>query len=184
MKELMSDDEINRVLEHLFGEGATTRKVYSGPDYGNLDTYQVNCTYYSALKSNDDAYLAARAIQFFAPGIPQVYYVGALAGGKTTSPWWSRPKTAGTSTATTTPWTKSPRRSKSRWWSGCFASWSFATPTPRSGGLHHPRHFRRQAGAVLVGHPHQATVSIDLNTCETIIRYYDAHRARPRSFTV
>jgi sucrose phosphorylase len=29
---------------------------------------------------NDDAYLAARAIRFFAPGIPQVYYVGLLAG--------------------------------------------------------------------------------------------------------
>ena len=32
------------------------------------------------LKGNDDAYLAARAIQFFSPGIPQVYYVGLLAG--------------------------------------------------------------------------------------------------------
>jgi sucrose phosphorylase len=29
---------------------------------------------------NDDAYIAARAIQFFTPGIPQVYYVGLLAG--------------------------------------------------------------------------------------------------------
>ena len=28
----------------------------------------------------DDAYLLARAIQFFAPGVPQVYYVGLLAG--------------------------------------------------------------------------------------------------------
>ena len=32
------------------------------------------------LNGNDDAYLAARAIQFFSPGIPQVYYVGLLAG--------------------------------------------------------------------------------------------------------
>jgi sucrose phosphorylase len=42
--------------------------------------YQLTCTYYDALKQNDDAYIAARAIQFFAPGIPQVYYVGWLAG--------------------------------------------------------------------------------------------------------
>lgn len=42
--------------------------------------YQLTCTYYDALKGNDDAYIAARAIQFFAPGIPQVYYVGLLAG--------------------------------------------------------------------------------------------------------
>ena len=43
-------------------------------------SYQLYGTYYSILEENDDAYLLARAIQFFAPGIPQVYYVGALAG--------------------------------------------------------------------------------------------------------
>ncbi len=42
--------------------------------------YQLTCTFYDALRRNDDAYIAARAIQFFAPGIPQVYYVGLLAG--------------------------------------------------------------------------------------------------------
>lgn len=42
--------------------------------------YQLTCTFYDALKQNDDAYICARAIQFFAPGIPQVYYVGLLAG--------------------------------------------------------------------------------------------------------
>ncbi|MGB0956447.1 MAG: sucrose phosphorylase [Panacagrimonas sp.] len=42
--------------------------------------YQLTCTFYDALKRNDDAYIAARAIQFFSPGIPQVYYVGLLAG--------------------------------------------------------------------------------------------------------
>jgi sucrose phosphorylase len=46
----------------------------------NLDVYQVNSTYYVALGKNDRQYLLARAIQFFAPGIPQVYYVGLLAG--------------------------------------------------------------------------------------------------------
>jgi len=43
-------------------------------------SYQLYGTYYSILEENDEAYLLARAIQFFAPGIPQVYYVGALAG--------------------------------------------------------------------------------------------------------
>ncbi len=42
--------------------------------------YQLTCTFYDALKRDDDAYIAARAIQLFAPGIPQVYYVGLLAG--------------------------------------------------------------------------------------------------------
>ncbi|MGS0755764.1 sucrose phosphorylase, partial [Roseateles sp. GG27B] len=32
------------------------------------------------LGRNDRAYLLARALQFFLPGVPQVYYVGLLAG--------------------------------------------------------------------------------------------------------
>lgn len=42
--------------------------------------YQLTCTYYDALGGEDDAMVAARAIQLFAPGIPQVYYVGLLGG--------------------------------------------------------------------------------------------------------
>jgi sucrose phosphorylase len=42
--------------------------------------YQMMCTYYSALGGDDAAYLLARAVQFYAPGIPQVYYVGLMAG--------------------------------------------------------------------------------------------------------
>jgi sucrose phosphorylase len=51
---------------------------YKDPD--GFDVHQIRCSYYSVLNSNDDAYLAARAIQFFVPGIPQVYYMGLLAG--------------------------------------------------------------------------------------------------------
>ena len=78
--DLLTEDEIELTLKGLDEKGSNTRKIYSGPEYQNLDTYQVNCTYYSALECNDDSYLAARTIQFFAPGIPQVYYVGLLAG--------------------------------------------------------------------------------------------------------
>ena len=56
------------------------KKIYNTAAYNNLDVYQVNCTYYSAVGDDDAAYLLARAVQFFAPGIPQVYYVGMLAG--------------------------------------------------------------------------------------------------------
>jgi hypothetical protein len=42
---------------------------------------QVNSSYYSAVGNQDDWYVLARAIQFFTPGIPLVYYVGMLAGG-------------------------------------------------------------------------------------------------------
>ena len=42
--------------------------------------YQLMCSYYSALGADDRAYLLARTVQFFTPGVPQVYYVGLLAG--------------------------------------------------------------------------------------------------------
>jgi sucrose phosphorylase len=47
---------------------------------GDVDVHQLNCTYYAALDCDDDRYVAARAIQLFARGVPQVYYVGLLAG--------------------------------------------------------------------------------------------------------
>ena len=80
VQDLLSSEEIERTLNGLDEKGSNTRKIYSGEEYQNLDVYQVNCTYYSALECNDDSYIAARAIHFFAPGIPQIYYVGMLAG--------------------------------------------------------------------------------------------------------
>jgi sucrose phosphorylase len=77
---LMPDEEIERTKDHLFDYGANVKRVYNTSAYNNLDIYQVNCTYYSALGEDDDKYLLARALQVFAPGIPQVYYVGLLAG--------------------------------------------------------------------------------------------------------
>lgn len=77
---MLPDKEIDNVKEQLYSEGANVKKIYSTAAYNNLDIYQVNTTYYSALGNNDNAYLLARAIQFFAPGIPQIYYVGMLAG--------------------------------------------------------------------------------------------------------
>lgn len=77
---LMSDSELERTRENLYSRGANVKRIYNTPEYQNLDIYQINCTYYSALGNDDAAYLFARAVQFFAPGIPHVYYVGLLAG--------------------------------------------------------------------------------------------------------
>lgn len=77
--DLLTPEEIRQTKECIFSKG-NAKMEYSTADYNNLDIYQINCTYYSALGENDQAYLLARAIQFFAPGIPQVYYVGMLAG--------------------------------------------------------------------------------------------------------
>ncbi|MDD6762759.1 MAG: sucrose phosphorylase [Clostridiales bacterium] len=84
VKDLLPDEETEKVKEQMYSRGANVKKIYSSEAYNNLDIYQVNTTYYSALGNNDAAYLLARAIQFFAPGIPQVYYVGMLAGSNDT----------------------------------------------------------------------------------------------------
>ena len=80
VNDLLPMDEITRTKDDIFKFGANVKKIYNTEAYNNLDIYQINCTYYSALGDNDKAYLLARAVQFFAPGIPQVYYVGLLAG--------------------------------------------------------------------------------------------------------
>lgn len=78
--ELLTQKEIDKVIDGLYKKDANAKKIYSNANYKNMDIYQINCTYYSALECNDDSYLAARTIQFYTPGIPQVYYVGLLAG--------------------------------------------------------------------------------------------------------
>ena len=60
--------------------GGNVNHILSDAHADGGDVHQLNCTYYSALGADDDRYLAARAIQLFARGVPQVYYVGLLAG--------------------------------------------------------------------------------------------------------
>lgn len=79
-RDILTPDEIEFTSNHLYEVGANVKKIYSSEAYNNLDVYQINSTYYSALGNDDASYLLARAIQVFAPGIPQVYYVGLLAG--------------------------------------------------------------------------------------------------------
>lgn len=85
VQDLLDEEQIEKTMNSLYEKGSNAKKIYSGPEYKNLDVYQINCTYYSALGHKDDAYIAARTIQFFAPGIPQVYYVGLLAGRNDTA---------------------------------------------------------------------------------------------------
>lgn len=77
---LLPESEIRELVEtiHLRSQGESMKAT--GASASNLDLYQVNCTFYDALGGRDDEYLLARALQFFAPGIPQVYYVGMLGG--------------------------------------------------------------------------------------------------------
>ena len=78
---LMTPREVEETTTMLVARGAELHNYYSpDPENEQLEVYQADCTYYSALGNDDDSYLTARAIQFFTPGIPQVYYVGLLAG--------------------------------------------------------------------------------------------------------
>lgn len=78
---LLTPAQIDQLVEGIHVASGGTSAQATGAAASNLDLYQVNSTFYDALGRDDTKYLAARAIQFFTPGIPQVYYVGALAGG-------------------------------------------------------------------------------------------------------
>ena len=80
VKDILTDEEIDFTSKALYKVGANVKRKYSSAEYNNLDIYQINTTYYSALGDDDKKYFIARLIQAFAPGIPQVYYVGLLAG--------------------------------------------------------------------------------------------------------
>lgn len=79
-KDVLSDAELDYTTNELYKVGANVKRKYSGAEYHNLDIYQINTTYYSALGNDDQKYFLARLLQVFAPGIPQIYYVGLLAG--------------------------------------------------------------------------------------------------------
>jgi sucrose phosphorylase len=78
---LVPDDELARLVERIHANSNGDSVRATGAAASNLDLYQVNCTFYDALGRDDLKYLLCRAIQFFFPGVPQVYYVGLLAGG-------------------------------------------------------------------------------------------------------
>ena len=77
---LIENARLDKIVDqiHLNSKGDSLKAT--GEAASNLDLYQVNCTYFDALGRDEKAYLMARAIQFFVPGIPQVYYVGLFAG--------------------------------------------------------------------------------------------------------
>ena len=77
---LVPPAELDQLVERIHTNSGGQSRHATGAAASNLDLYQVNCSFYDALARKDRAYLIARAIQFFLPGVPQVYYVGLLAG--------------------------------------------------------------------------------------------------------
>ena len=77
---LLGSEEIGSIVETIHRRSNNESRQASGEAANNLDVSQVNCSLYDALGRNDAEYQIARALQFFSPGVPQVYYVGLLAG--------------------------------------------------------------------------------------------------------
>ncbi|MHC1778362.1 MAG: sucrose phosphorylase [Lentimicrobium sp.] len=82
LDDLENTADARRLVDVCLERGANLSLVHSDrhKDKDGFDVHQIRGSYFSLLGSDDDAYLAARALQFFTPGIPQVYYVGMLAG--------------------------------------------------------------------------------------------------------
>ncbi len=77
---LVPPAELGGLVEHIHEKSGGQSRRATGEHASNLDLYQVNCTYFDACGRNAEAYLAARALQLFLPGVPQIYYVGLLGG--------------------------------------------------------------------------------------------------------
>jgi sucrose phosphorylase len=77
---LVPDSELRAVIESVHEQTRGESRAASGVAAANVDENQINTTFYDALGADDLKYLLARALQFFLPGVPQVYYVGLLAG--------------------------------------------------------------------------------------------------------
>jgi sucrose phosphorylase len=77
---LLDAQEIDDLVEGIHEHSHDASRLATGAAAANVDLYQVNCTYYDALGADETAYLIARLLQVWIPGVPQIYYVGLLAG--------------------------------------------------------------------------------------------------------
>jgi sucrose phosphorylase len=76
---LLTPAQIEALVDAISrNSGGTSRASRATGGAGEI--YQVSCTAYDAVGRDDRRHLLARLLQLFAPGIPQVYYVGLLAG--------------------------------------------------------------------------------------------------------
>lgn len=79
LDDILEPTEMTALADAITTRGGNVNRIL-GETVGGVDVHQLNCTYYDALDADDDRYLAARAIQLFSRGVPQLYYVGLLAG--------------------------------------------------------------------------------------------------------
>ena len=64
LKGLVPDEDVDNLVNAIHANTHGESQAATGAAASNLDLYQVNSTYYSALGCNDQHYIAARAVQF------------------------------------------------------------------------------------------------------------------------
>lgn len=143
-------EELDPLIDGIHDNCQGQSRQATGAAASNLDLYPVNRTFFDALGGDENAYLAARAIRFFLPGIPQVYCVGLLAGRHDMA-LLAKTAWAATPTASTPARRTSRRHCSTRWCSACASGSVFATSTrPSVARLNSPPH---DAFARRLGHP-------------------------------
>ncbi|MBQ1300767.1 MAG: hypothetical protein IIY25_06625 [Erysipelotrichaceae bacterium] len=76
LKGLLPEEDIQKLIDVVVARGGYVKDLHGAKNV----YYQVNATYYSALGEDDRRMLAARAIQLFLPGKPQIWYLDLFAG--------------------------------------------------------------------------------------------------------
>ena len=76
LKGLLPEESIQELIHTTVERGGYVKDLHGAKNV----YYQVNATYYSALGESDERMLAARALQMFMPGKPQVWYLDLFAG--------------------------------------------------------------------------------------------------------
>ena len=74
LKGLLPQERIDGLCAALTARGGVPKMIHGE----RPEVYQMACAYYSALDADDDKMALARAIQVFAPGICQVWYMDLL----------------------------------------------------------------------------------------------------------
>jgi sucrose phosphorylase len=77
---ILEAGEMRALADRVRDGGGNVNPILSESHTDGIDIHQLNATYYSMLDCDDERFVAARAIQLFARGVPQIYYVGLLAG--------------------------------------------------------------------------------------------------------
>ena len=98
---LVPPHEIDRLVESIHAHSGGESRLATGAAAPTSISTRSTARSTTRSARDDRNYLLARALQLFVPGIPQIYYVGLLAGSNDSS-CCAGPASAGTSTGITT----------------------------------------------------------------------------------